>query len=225
MEESKILNLDYVYNPKQIIGHPDRPSAFKRTNFDSSSSLNFGKMTMNELILRNKYFMSALSRKYAQSTLNTYTPTSEVVETKSETHLTPRFGAMNSTEIFPKFCDGNNMSSESVGLLDESTTNNMEDQLNYIFSSNKPDRDSLSDHTTKSDFTPKCSSRLDTTYSECKMVGAYTVKERQDKIRKYKLKIQKWRQGLNKNKDRYSKRRAIAKNKPRIGGKFVKMAD
>ena len=46
------------------------------------------------------------------------------------------------------------------------------------------------------------------------------MKERQEKIRKYKDKVQKWIRGENKNKDRYRLRSIIAKRKPRFGGKF-----
>jgi len=53
-------------------------------------------------------------------------------------------------------------------------------------------------------------------------VGKYTQKERNEKIKKYKEKIQKWLKGEHKNKNRYIKRRNIAKNKPRVGGKFIK---
>lgn len=53
-------------------------------------------------------------------------------------------------------------------------------------------------------------------------IGIYTLQERQEKIRKYKMKIQKWRRGENKNKDRYILRSKIAKLKPRVGGKFAK---
>ena len=51
-------------------------------------------------------------------------------------------------------------------------------------------------------------------------IGFYTMKERQEKIRKYKDKVQKWIRGENKNKDRYRLRSIIAKRKPRFGGKF-----
>lgn len=53
-------------------------------------------------------------------------------------------------------------------------------------------------------------------------IGFYTLKERQEKIKKFKEKILKWKRGENKNKDRYKKRSLIAQKKPRIGGKFVK---
>ena len=55
-------------------------------------------------------------------------------------------------------------------------------------------------------------------------VGFYTKKERQLKIQKYREKVLKWMRGENKNKDRYRLRSLIAKNKPRVGGKFAKKA-
>ena len=55
-------------------------------------------------------------------------------------------------------------------------------------------------------------------------VGKYTLKERQEKIRKYKHKILKWRLGINSNKDRYAKRRTLAQAKPRVKGKFIKQS-
>lgn len=54
--------------------------------------------------------------------------------------------------------------------------------------------------------------------------GKYTIKERQEKIRKYKEKILKWKLGKNKNKNQYAKRRDLAKCKPRFQGKFIKQS-
>lgn len=56
-------------------------------------------------------------------------------------------------------------------------------------------------------------------------IGFYTQEQRNHKILAYKLKIQKWIKGEHKNKDLYCKRRAIAKQKTRVGGKFVKNSD
>lgn len=53
-------------------------------------------------------------------------------------------------------------------------------------------------------------------------VGFYTPEVRRAKILKYRAKIQRWLKGQHKNKDLYCKRRLIAKNKKRVGGKFVK---
>ncbi|CAI2375015.1 unnamed protein product [Moneuplotes crassus] len=53
-------------------------------------------------------------------------------------------------------------------------------------------------------------------------VGIYSQKVRMAKILRYKAKIQKWIRGEHKNKNLYYKRRTIAKNKKRVGGKFVK---
>jgi hypothetical protein len=61
--------------------------------------------------------------------------------------------------------------------------------------------------------------------TEEKMVGFYTLKERQAKIRKYKEKILRWMRGENKNKDRYILRSKIAKAKPRVGGKFARKSE
>ena len=61
--------------------------------------------------------------------------------------------------------------------------------------------------------------------SEPKPRGIYTQKERQEKIKKYKEKIQRWVRGENKNKDRYILRSKIAKQKPRVGGKFAKKTE
>jgi hypothetical protein len=52
-------------------------------------------------------------------------------------------------------------------------------------------------------------------------MGKYSRKERAERIRKYKEKIMKWRCGMNRNKDLYSKRRTLAKFKPRVKGRFV----
>lgn len=57
---------------------------------------------------------------------------------------------------------------------------------------------------------------------DSKSPGFYTLKERQEKIKRYKEKIQKWIRGENNNKDRYILRSKIAKQKPRVGGKFAK---
>jgi len=56
-------------------------------------------------------------------------------------------------------------------------------------------------------------------------IGFYTKRERQERIAKYKAKLQRWMKGENKNKDRYVLRSKIAKQKPRIGGKFAKKSD
>jgi hypothetical protein len=56
-------------------------------------------------------------------------------------------------------------------------------------------------------------------------IGFYTTKERQERIRKYKEKILRWKNGENRNKDRYILRSKIAKMKPRVGGKFAKKTD
>mmetsp|Transcript_13698 Transcript_13698/g.12142 ORF Transcript_13698/g.12142 Transcript_13698/m.12142 type:complete len:223 (+) Transcript_13698:33-701(+) len=53
-------------------------------------------------------------------------------------------------------------------------------------------------------------------------IGFYTQEERKAKIYKYRAKIQKWKLGEHKNRDLYYRRRKIAKDKKRVGGKFVK---
>lgn len=60
---------------------------------------------------------------------------------------------------------------------------------------------------------------------ENQRIGFYTKKERQERIRKYKEKIIRWKNGENRNKDRYILRSKIAKMKPRVGGKFAKKTD
>ncbi len=57
---------------------------------------------------------------------------------------------------------------------------------------------------------------------ETKLVGRYTLKERRDKIRKYKEKILRWKQGKTSHKERYARRRVLAQAKPRFQGRFVK---
>lgn len=56
---------------------------------------------------------------------------------------------------------------------------------------------------------------------EPKRIGRYTMKERQERIKRYKEKILRWRQGLS-SKDLYAKRRVLAQAKPRFQGRFVK---
>ena len=58
--------------------------------------------------------------------------------------------------------------------------------------------------------------------SNSHQVGIYSKEERKRRIAKYRLKVQKFLKGENKNKDRYILRSKIAKAKPRIGGKFAK---
>mmetsp|Transcript_34188 Transcript_34188/g.33777 ORF Transcript_34188/g.33777 Transcript_34188/m.33777 type:complete len:132 (+) Transcript_34188:331-726(+) len=53
-------------------------------------------------------------------------------------------------------------------------------------------------------------------------IGKYTLKERKQKIRKYKEKLKRYRLGLSNTSNKYKKRSIIAKTRPRIRGKFVK---
>lgn len=55
-----------------------------------------------------------------------------------------------------------------------------------------------------------------------KTIGKYTLKERRQKIRKYKEKLKRYRLGLSNTSNKYKKRSIIAKTRPRIRGKFVK---
>ena len=54
------------------------------------------------------------------------------------------------------------------------------------------------------------------------MIGKYTLRERRERIMRYKLKLQKYRQGIAKKRKKYHKRSAIARTKPRDRGKFAK---
>lgn len=53
-------------------------------------------------------------------------------------------------------------------------------------------------------------------------IGKYTIRERKEKIRKYKQKLLKYKQGLCKPSNKYKQRSIIAKQKPRVRGKFAK---
>ena len=53
-------------------------------------------------------------------------------------------------------------------------------------------------------------------------IGRYTIKERREKIRKYKEKILRWKKGLTSTKERYARRRVLAQAKPRFQGRFIK---
>lgn len=55
-----------------------------------------------------------------------------------------------------------------------------------------------------------------------RLVGMYTQKEREAKIRKYKKKLQRWRQC---NKDAFNGRSRVAKKKLRYFGRFIKSED
>ena len=55
-----------------------------------------------------------------------------------------------------------------------------------------------------------------------KTIGKYTVRERREKIQKYKLKLQKYKLGLSKTSHKYKQRSMIAKSRPRVRGKFAK---
>ncbi|CAI2375654.1 unnamed protein product [Moneuplotes crassus] len=70
------------------------------------------------------------------------------------------------------------------------------------------------------DFSPAYQSKF--THTSKPRVGIYSPEVRKAKIHRYRAKIQKWLRGEHKNKNLYYKRRAIAKNKKRIGGKFIK---
>lgn len=60
-------------------------------------------------------------------------------------------------------------------------------------------------------------------FTDEKRVGLYTLRERREKIKKYKIKLQKYKLGLSKHRsNRYTKRSIIAKTKPRNRGKFAK---
>ena len=61
--------------------------------------------------------------------------------------------------------------------------------------------------------------------SDDKIIGKYTMRERRERISKYKLKLQKYRKGLTKTMKKYQKRSIIAKCKPRVRGKFAKAGD
>ena len=56
--------------------------------------------------------------------------------------------------------------------------------------------------------------------SEEPRIGKYTKSERQERIRKYKAKLNRWRQ--SKRNPKYKNRSKIAQNKLRINGRFVK---
>ena len=55
-----------------------------------------------------------------------------------------------------------------------------------------------------------------------KTIGKYTVRERRERIRKYKLKLRKYKLGLSKTSHKYKQRSVIAKTRPRVRGKFAK---
>lgn len=55
-----------------------------------------------------------------------------------------------------------------------------------------------------------------------KTIGKYTLRERRERIKKYKLKLQKYKLGLSKNSNKYHQRSIIAKSRPRVRGKFAK---
>ena len=58
---------------------------------------------------------------------------------------------------------------------------------------------------------------------DLKTIGKYTLRERKERIRKYKLKLQKYKLGLCKPSNKYQQRSNIAKNRPRMRGKFAKI--
>lgn len=55
-----------------------------------------------------------------------------------------------------------------------------------------------------------------------RIVGMYTQKEREAKIRKYKSKLQRWKQ---RNKNAFNGRSRVAKKKLRYFGRFIKSED
>lgn len=201
------------------IGHPSRPSAFKRTNGTINSNLNCGVLSYSELGSR----MQLHSHQPINLTFCFFTNAASNIaeEEKSAMKVTPKFGPsmIPSKKIQQKDC--NNFCPESVRKLADSSKNDINEQLKSIFGPDHCDNMSDVNDTTMTDCTPSRVIEFGGADTDHK-IGRYTAKERQEKIRRYKLKIQKWKLGLNANKDRYIKRRVIAKNKPRVGGKFVK---
>ena len=57
-----------------------------------------------------------------------------------------------------------------------------------------------------------------------KTIGKYTIFERREKIRRYKLKLQRYKFRQNNQQMKYHKRSVIAKTKPRLKGKFAKIS-
>lgn len=55
-------------------------------------------------------------------------------------------------------------------------------------------------------------------------IGGYTVKERRERIARYKNKLIRWRQAHPVSK-KFSGRSKVAASKPRVNGRFVKKTD
>ena len=55
-----------------------------------------------------------------------------------------------------------------------------------------------------------------------KIIGKYTLIERRERIKKYKMKLKKYKLGSMDSSSKYHKRSIIAKAKPRFRGKFAK---
>ena len=246
MENCKIQEFAYpkvIFKPQQqlSIGHPFRTSAFTRVKPVASSNLCLGHLTISDLslLIKQEIDLRLIGQEYINSAPN-YNVGEESIQNPQDGHTTPEFGATKIVGIPNYTISSEDTTSSSVPEFVRNLEAPKVRRNSHKVSSAKTNGDTSSSASKASDVgkeelssdditdasqiaSPFGTNTRFTTDDQPKRVGFYTVKERQEKIRKYKEKILRWKRGEHKNKDRYIKRRVIAKNKPRVGGKFVKM--
>jgi hypothetical protein len=228
------------------IGHPSRPSAFTRIDSSLSFSLRIGHLNISDFQPQFRNIGHPFNKKFTQNeNLAVVLEEKDCLMDQSEppaANLTPNFKPHKAPETVRSFdIDSYNRDtivSEFIESLEGPGTK-MRTKKAAKLQTLTIELTACSNTTIEEDYkrktkrlTPKsngftyCSEYTFDYFPQNDggdhKIGRYTKKERIDKIRRYKEKVQKWLKGQNKNKDRYIKRRFIAKNKPRVGGKFIK---
>lgn len=230
-----------VFRPVPLsIGHPCRPSAFNRVNTNNMYNIGVGQLTLSDMpnhFVRNIDYNKLIQQHQEIFSYPFYEDSKEA--SSSSTFQTPEFKPLNCR--VPSFggsdekCNKNEVSEFLQNLQAPATKKARKTELLHKANEDireEMDKDDLSPGNSK--FCTVDTYASEQSYSSPSLfkfyqigqsqIGHYTKEERQEKIRRFKQKKLIWLQGKNKNRNRYMKRRLIAKNKPRVGGKFVKKA-
>lgn len=238
MEEFKLnysalrgpVELDMTYLP---IGHVSRPSAFSRISF-SESQPNDAESFKFEISLKEVHDSDPERSEEGKNRGEQFSTISSQEEESPKLKATPSFNPENFDVFKPKETK-EEIIAEFMSSLKAPSAKPRQEKLatrsasgfhqysvgmdgcetsyrNYLLEIGTDPSDI--------DFSPAQTSKF--SHLSRPKVGFYSPEIRRAKIQKYRRKIQRWLKGEHKNKDLYCKRRVIAKNKKRVGGKFVK---